>query len=93
MNKHLKHIFYLSVWTLTAVVVWVSILIFSQSNRTNLEQEVLDAASPLSPSFDRGALDALKQRTRVNVDLSSSPPSFSVIESSGSGTLDEGVEQ
>lgn len=79
MNKHLKHILYLSIWTFTVVVVWIAVLVFLQVSDTKLSDEVLEAAEPIDPSFDTAALGDLERRVEVPVDLSSSAPEFDVV--------------
>lgn len=80
MNKHLKHILYLSIWTFTVVVVWIVVLVVQQASQTALSSDVLEAAEPIDASFDAQALHRLGDRVLIPVDLSSPAPEFELVE-------------
>lgn len=76
MNNALRHIAYLSIWTFTVIVVWITLSVYLQSVEVKTPAEILEASTPLQPSFDRPALDALEDRVAVPINLSAPGVNF-----------------
>lgn len=73
-----KNLTYIGAFTLFVVIIWVAVVLYSSLTSTTIPGDVEKQINPLGKSFNSKALNNLKQRKKVPVDLSKLPPVPSV---------------
>lgn len=72
MNKHFRHILYLSIWSATIVVVWITVLVFTQQEQQALPEDTVQNSEPIEPVFKQDVFRMLQERSQVPAQLDES---------------------
>lgn len=65
----LRNLLYLAILTTIVVFSMIGFNIFHNYTTSTVSQDTGEAITPITPTFDRGALEALRQRKEVIGDL------------------------